>query len=156
MFELVERTISPPYCGLPRLSHQFPVVAVVVVLVVDVGGAVVVVVVLVVVVVVVVDFDVVVVVDVVLVQDTKTSDITMRQVSAIQIVPLFIHTSFIFIRLMRKVSYICYGSQHIYFDMEYYNFTRSIPSVFTFVKYWIAEIKLSSFKCVPNLLHQSA
>jgi hypothetical protein len=101
----------PPYCGVPRLSHQFPVVTVVVVLVVETGVVVVVVVVVFVVVVVLpgeVDIDVVGVV--VSLQDAKTIDITMRQVSAIQIVPLFIHTSFIFIKLMRKVSYIWYGS----------------------------------------------
>jgi hypothetical protein len=61
------------------------------VVVVPVGGAVVVVavvfVVVVVLVLVVVDVDVIVVV---LLQDAKTSDATMRQVSAIQIVPLFI------------------------------------------------------------------
>jgi hypothetical protein len=65
---------------------------------VDVGGAVVVVVVVavvfVVVVVVVVDVDVVVVA--VLLQDAKTIDVTMRQVSAIQIIPFFIHTSLYF------------------------------------------------------------
>jgi hypothetical protein len=127
--------------------------------VVETGGVVAVVVVVVVFVVVVVlpgEVDIDVVGVVVLLQDAKTIDITMRQVSAIQIVPLFIHTSFIFIKLMRKVSYIWYGSQHIYFDMEYFNLTSSIPSVFTFVKYWIVEVKLSSIKCVPNLLHQSA
>ena len=136
---------------------QFPVVTVVVVLVVETGVVVVVVVVVFVVVVVLpgeVDIDVVGVV--VLLQDAKTIDITIRQVSASQIAPFFIHTSFIFIKLMRKVSYIWYGSQHIYFDMEYFNLTSSIPSVFTFVKYWIVEVKLSSIKCVPNLLHQSA
>jgi hypothetical protein len=105
---------------------------------VETGGVVVVVVVVVVFVVVVVlpgEVDIDVVGVVVLLQDAKTIDITIRQVSASQIAPFFIHTSFIFIRLMRKVPYICYGSQHIYFDMEYYNLTSSIPSVFTFVKY---------------------
>jgi hypothetical protein len=38
--------------------------------------------------------DVGVLVVVVLLHDAKTIDITMRQVSAIQIVPFFIHTSF--------------------------------------------------------------
>jgi len=127
--------------------------------VVETGGVVAVVVVVVVFVVVVVlpgEVDIDVVGVVVLLQDAKTIDITMRQVSAIQIVPLFIHTSFIFIKLMRKLSYICYGSQHIYFDMECYNLTSRIPSDFTFVKYWIAEVKLSSIKYVPNLVHWSA
>jgi hypothetical protein len=138
MFEAIETVNEPPYCGLPSLSHQFPIVTVVVVLVVETGGFVVVVVVVVVFVVVVVlpgEVDIDVVGVVVLLQDAKTVDITIRQVSASQIAPFFIHTSFIFIKLMRKVSYIWYGSQHIYFDMEYYNLTSSIPSVITFVKY---------------------
>jgi hypothetical protein len=85
--------MTPPYCGLPRLSHQLPVPEVVgfvevgAVLAVVRGGAVVLVVV-VVVVTVAVD---VAVVDVL--QEARTSDITMRQVSAIQIVPLFISSS---------------------------------------------------------------
>jgi hypothetical protein len=159
MFEAIETVNEPPYCGLPSLSHQFPIVTVVVVLVVETGGFVVVVVVVVVFVVVVVlpgEVDIDVVGVVVLLQDAKTVDITIRQVSASQIAPFFIHTSFIFIKLMSKLSYICYGSQHIYFDMECYNLTSSVTSVFTFVKYWIVEVKLSSIKCVPNLLHQSA
>jgi len=83
-----EITKSPPYCGLPRLSHQFPVTAVVVAVVV-VG---VVVVVVVVVVVLVVDVGVEVD-DVVLLHDAKTSDATTRQVSSIQVIPFFIQTS---------------------------------------------------------------
>jgi hypothetical protein len=86
--------MSPPYCGLPRLSHQLPVPEVVVgfvevgaVLTVVSGGAVV----LVVVVVVVTMAVDVAVVDVL--QEARTSDITMRQVSAIQIVPLFMSSS---------------------------------------------------------------
>ena len=69
---------------------QFPVVTVVVVLVVETGVVVVVVVVVFVVVVVLpgeVDIDVVGVV--VLLQDAKTIDITIRQVSASQIAPFF-------------------------------------------------------------------
>jgi hypothetical protein len=98
---VAEKSVNvPPYVGLPRLSHQFPVTAVVVE--VEVGGAVVVVVVVVVVFVVVavlVGADVDVVVVVVLLQDAKTIDVTMRQVSAIQIAPFFIHTSlYIFFR----------------------------------------------------------
>jgi hypothetical protein len=69
-----------------------------VVVVVEVGGAVVVVVVVFVVVAVLVGTDVDVVVVVVLLQDAKTSDVTMRQVSAIQIVPFFIHTSFVILK----------------------------------------------------------
>jgi hypothetical protein len=69
------------------------------VVVVDVGGAVVVVVVVFVVVAVLVGADVDVVVVVVLLQDAKTSDVTMRQVSAIQIVPFFIHTSSLFLMI---------------------------------------------------------
>ena len=91
--------------GVPSLSHQFPVPAAVVVVLVVFGAVVVVVVVFVVVavlVLVVVDVDVVVAV--VVLQDAKTSDATMRQVSAIQIVPFFIHTSlFIFVDDFRKI-----------------------------------------------------
>jgi hypothetical protein len=95
MFAAYRRTISPPYCGLPRLSHQLPVAAVVVgvvvgaVVVAVVGGAV-----LVVVVVVVMGVVVDVVADVA--HDAKTSDITIRQVNTIQIALLFIWTSFYF------------------------------------------------------------
>jgi hypothetical protein len=99
MFVGENRINVPPYVGVPSLSHQFPVTVVVVE--VEVGGAVVVVVVVVfvVVVVVVVDVGVDVVVVVVLLQDAKTIDATMRQVSAIQIAPFFIHTSlYIFYR----------------------------------------------------------
>ena len=85
--------IAPPYCGVPRLFHQFPVVVVSVV----VGERVVVGVEVVVDVVVVFVVDVVVdvgmeVVDVVvdLAQDAKTSDVTMIQISIIQTNPLFI------------------------------------------------------------------
>ena len=85
----------PPYCGVPRLSHQFPVevaVTAVVTAVVDVVD--VVVCRLVVVVVVVAAAGVVEVVEVVVVdfeeQDAKTSDVTIRQVSTIQITPFFI------------------------------------------------------------------
>jgi len=91
---LIRRVIVPPYCGVPRLSHQFPVTAVVVAVVV-VGVVVLVVVVVVVVLVVVVVVDVGVEVDVVvLLHDAKTSDVTMRQVSNPQIIPLFIQISF--------------------------------------------------------------
>jgi hypothetical protein len=93
---LIRRVIIPPYCGLPRLSHQLPVPAVVVgfvevgaVLAVVTGGEVVFVVV-----VVVVMGAVAVEVDVVdVLQDARTSEITMRQVSAIQINSLFISSS---------------------------------------------------------------
>ena len=84
----------PPYCGVPRLSHQFPL-AVVVVVFTEV-----------VVVVVVEDAVGVLVVDVVFVgvevgvevwvdvlQDAKTKDATIRKVSTIQIVPFFNETS---------------------------------------------------------------
>ena len=99
-----ETVSSPPYVGLPSLSHQCPVVAVVVV-VVEVGGAVVVVVVVFIVVVVLVVVDVDVVVVVVLLQDAKTIDITMRQVIAIQIVPFFISTSLYFIGTFHGINY---------------------------------------------------
>jgi hypothetical protein len=86
----------PPYCGVPRLSHQFPVAVVVVVAVVEVVTfeAVVVVLVVVVVFVVVVDAEVVDVVFVV--QDANKSDATRTKVSVIQVIPLFIQTSFYF------------------------------------------------------------
>jgi hypothetical protein len=82
----------PPSCGVPRLSHQFPVEVVVMALVttdvdvVDVWMVPVAVDVVVIVVVVVGDKFVVVDVE----QDANTSDITIRMVSAIQITPLFI------------------------------------------------------------------
>jgi hypothetical protein len=87
----------PPYCGVPRVSHQFPVTAVVVAVVV-VGVVVLVVVVVVVFVVVVVEVVCVgVEVDVVvLLHDVKTSDVTMRQVSNPQIILLFIQISFFY------------------------------------------------------------
>jgi hypothetical protein len=94
----------PPYWGVPRLSHQFPVeVAVVAVVIGELD--VVVVIATVVVVVVIVEVATVVVVDaaefvVALVvvdeeQDPITSDITMRRHKAIQIVPLFILPPFL-------------------------------------------------------------
>ena len=80
---------------MPRLSHQWPVLVEVVVTAAVVALVVVVAITLVdvVVVVVVVVVEGVVDVVVVLLQDAKTSDITMIQVSTIQIVPLFIYTS---------------------------------------------------------------
>jgi hypothetical protein len=79
---------------VPSESHQFPVAVVVVGVVVEVGAVVVEVgAVVVVVVVVVVDVGVDVVVDVA--QDAKTRDVTMIQVSIIQVIPLFMRTSFL-------------------------------------------------------------
>ena len=83
----------PPYCGVPRLSHQWPAVVVVAETVgaVDVLVEVTVVDSVVVIGIEVVDvicWVVVVVVDEL--QDAKMSEVTMRQVSAIQIIPLFI------------------------------------------------------------------
>jgi len=77
----------PPYCGVPTD---------VVVVVVDVVVLVVVVVVVVVVVAVVLVVEVDLVVDdvVFVAQDAKTRDATMIQVSSIQVIPLFIQTSF--------------------------------------------------------------
>jgi hypothetical protein len=66
--------IVPPYCGEPRLFHQFPVDVVVVTTVVGV----------------VVAFDVF---D--LVQDGKTNDNAIRQLSKTQITPFFTLTSFV-------------------------------------------------------------
>jgi hypothetical protein len=99
MLVLIAKVSEPPYCGVPRISHQFPV-ALVVVAVVVVGVVIWVVVVVVVVLVVVVVVDVGVEVDVVvLLHDAKTSDVTMRKVSNAQIIPLFIQTS-IYFRLL--------------------------------------------------------
>jgi len=92
---VIRRVISPPYCGWPRLSHQFPVVAVVVV----VGLVVVAVVVVVVVAGVTVVFVPWVVV---LAHDAITSDITMRHVNNNQIAPFFIQTSLYF-----SIAYFC-------------------------------------------------
>jgi hypothetical protein len=89
--------IVPPYCGVPSLSHQLPVAAVVDVVEIVVFG--VLVGVLVEIAVGVLDAAIEVVVDCRIVaevdveQDAKTSDITMRQINNIQIVPLFILTS---------------------------------------------------------------
>jgi len=86
--------IVPPYCGLPSLSHQLPVVVVVFLVVVGVVMVVVLVVGLDVVGVDVVDDSGVDdVVDVL--QDARTSVVTMRQVSTIQIAPFFIQSSFL-------------------------------------------------------------
>ena len=92
MSELIAAVIVPPYWGVPRLSHQFPVEVEVAVTAV-VAAALVVDVVLevdIVVEVVVTVVDVVVVVVVDELQDAKTSEITMRLVSATQIIPFFI------------------------------------------------------------------
>jgi hypothetical protein len=93
----LERTSVPPYCGLPSLSHQLPVVPVAevvvafVVVVVEVVDTVATVVVWVVVLEAVV---VVVVVDVP--QDAKTIDATMSRVMTSQKVPFFISPPYIF------------------------------------------------------------
>jgi len=85
--------MSPPYCGLPRLSHQFPDVEVVVTFAVEL--VIIVAVVLIIAVVLVVEDEVAMIVDVavvVLAQDAKTSDVNMRQVTSGQIAFLFIQT----------------------------------------------------------------
>jgi len=94
MFELIRRTISPPYCGLPSLSHQCPVVEADVVVVLAVAVVVVLAVVVGIEVCVEVVVDVLVddVVDVA--QDARASDVTKRQLSAIQIAFLFINLLF--------------------------------------------------------------
>jgi hypothetical protein len=92
MSVLTRKVISPPYFGVPNLSHQLPVTVVVVGVVVELGF--VVVVVLVAVVVVVVLVVVAVGEDVVfVVQDANTRDVTIRQVRTIQMIPFFIQTS---------------------------------------------------------------
>jgi len=94
MSVVIEVTNVPPYCGVPRLSHQFPVVVVVTVVVTaaDVVVEVITLAVGVDAVVDVLDIGVVVVVDVVddFTHDAKINDVTMRQVSSTQIIPLFI------------------------------------------------------------------
>jgi hypothetical protein len=103
----IRRVIVPPYCGVPRLSHQLPVVEVVVgfievcaILVVVSGGAVVL-----------VEAVLTGVVDVDVVddlQDDKISDITMRQVSIIQIIPLFISSSYYLTKISRNLTTISF------------------------------------------------
>ena len=93
----------PPYCGTPRLSHQFPVLVVVAVTVVAADVVDVVVDVIAAVVVVVATGGVVVVVVVVVVddlQDAKISDSTIRKVSNPQKALFFIYTSFFILRLL--------------------------------------------------------
>jgi hypothetical protein len=88
----------PPYCGVPRLSHQFPVLVVVAetvvaVDVVDIGADVEVVVVIAVdVVAVLVEVVGVTVVDVVveLLHDASNNDITRRKDNDAKIIPFFI------------------------------------------------------------------
>jgi len=89
---LTRKVISPPYFGVPNLSHQFPVTVVVVGVVVELEFVVVVVVLGAVVVVLAVV--VVVVAEVVfVVQDANIRDVTSRQLSIIQVIPFFIQTS---------------------------------------------------------------
>ena len=95
----------PPYCGLPRLSHQFPVALVVVTLVV----AVVVVVTFGVVAVVTIAVVGVVVVDVIiddvvvdLLQDTKSKETTIRKVINTQVTLFFTYYSFVISRLPKN------------------------------------------------------
>jgi hypothetical protein len=97
MLPEVAIVIVPPYFGVPRLSHQFPVEVVVAVTVeavevVDVG-----------IITAVVDVVVAAAVDVTVVgvlvvvdeeQDASTSDTTMRQVNAIQMTLLFMLSPF--------------------------------------------------------------
>jgi hypothetical protein len=94
IFTATRKVNVPPYCGVPRLSHHFPVAVVVTAVVtaeVDVVDVGIIAVDVVDVVVVGITF-VVDVVSVVLddLQDANTIDITMRHVSTIQINPFFI------------------------------------------------------------------
>ena len=101
----------PPYCGFPRLSHQLaPAVGVDVV---DVGAVVEVVFGAVEVIVVgcVVGWVVVLVVVVVVVavlHETKTIDITIRTVSAIQMTPLFIISSLFLWKRSGELTIACW------------------------------------------------
>jgi hypothetical protein len=85
----VGRVSVPPYCGVPNLSHQFPVVALVAVVVV-IWVALVVLVRGVEVIEEVIVVDVVVDVFVDVEQDAKTSEMTMKLVNDNQIAPFFI------------------------------------------------------------------
>ena len=108
---MVRTTIWPPYWGFASLSHQLPTVVLVEVVGgavvgldvgVDVGvdvGA---------------EIEVVVVVD--FAQDAKTSDVTMRQVSTIQIAPLFITPSLLFYRISKWIYYFL---QTLIFDIAF-------------------------------------
>jgi hypothetical protein len=91
---LVDIVSEPPYFGVPRLSHQFPVEVVVTAVVTTAVDVVDVVTIAVDVAVVVAAADVVVMVVVLVVfaepQDASTIDTTMRKLSAIQITPFFI------------------------------------------------------------------
>jgi hypothetical protein len=94
IFTATRKVNVPPYCGVPRLSHHFPV-DVVVTAVVTAAVDVVEVGIIAVDAVDVVVLGIIFVVDVVSVvlddlQDANTIDITMRQVSIIQINPFFI------------------------------------------------------------------
>jgi hypothetical protein len=95
-------TISPPYCGVPSLSHQFPLAAVV--LVVEVGGSVVVFVVVVVVLVVVVDAGAVD--DVVVVVDLEQDANTMAEMSRM---PKGTSINFLFTFYLLSVCSLYYG-----------------------------------------------
>jgi hypothetical protein len=117
MSVLTRKVISPPYCGVPNLSHQCPAAVVVVGAVVL---AAVVVVLVVVVLVVVVVFVVVEVEDAVfVVQDAKTRDVTIRQVSNIQVIPLFMQTSFYFWNTSGKLN--VYFFQNILIILSFVN-----------------------------------
>ena len=114
MSVVIEVTNVPPYCGVPRLSHQCPV-GVVVTVVVPTADVVVDVVTVVTVadvevVVDVLDIGLVVVVDVVddFTHDAKINDVTMRQVSSTQIIPLFITPPFILTYLRKSFSMILF------------------------------------------------
>jgi hypothetical protein len=86
--------MAPPYCGTPRLSHQFPFTADVVEVWL-VGGAAVVEVVVVVLVGVVEELTVLVVVEVVeVVQEGRTKEVSKRPVSTVQKTCFFIWPPF--------------------------------------------------------------
>jgi hypothetical protein len=82
----------PPYCGVPSLSHQFPAepAEVVVGLADDIVAWIVVEVVVLAIVGAVVDVVAGIDIEVEVEHEAKIIDITMRQVKAIQVIPLFI------------------------------------------------------------------
>jgi hypothetical protein len=121
----------PPYVGLPRLSHQFPVGVVVaevvaVVVTVDVGMVAVAVDVVIVVVVVVAGGMLVVVAVLVVVeeeQDVMRKDVAIRNVSAVKMTPLFIGPPYLLI--IFKVFFVL----HDFYSDRRRHLPRLIPGL---------------------------
>jgi hypothetical protein len=109
--------MSPPYVGIPSLSHQFPVLAVEVTVCV-IGCAVVVVVAALLVVLVVEVAEVIMDVEVVLdlLQDASTKDVAIRKVNAIQIILLFISSSYPLTETYSKLTMISFWTSLLMFS----------------------------------------